>query len=157
MDDLRVLLGHFLDDGGCVVGGMIIDNENIVLEICLLWKDGFDGFRYGLFPVTDGNDDGCFGFKFLLLERDGFEHGGKVGPDSLQVGGERLFHFNLYFPVTRVHVIKLFFTGTPGVVFFLRVQEFGDPENQSFPGKTQAQVVECGEMVLRVHFTDDFL
>ena len=36
VDDLRVLLGHFLDDGGCVVGGMIIDNENIVLEICLL-------------------------------------------------------------------------------------------------------------------------
>ena len=36
VDDLRVLLGHFLDDGGCVVGGMIIDSENIVLEICLL-------------------------------------------------------------------------------------------------------------------------
>ena len=92
----------------------------------------------------------------LVLERDGFECRRQVGAYGLQVSRESLFHFNLYFPVTRVHVIKLLFTGTSGIVFLFRVQEFGNPENQSFPGKTQAQIVECGKIVLRVHLTDHF-
>lgn len=36
MDYLRVLLGHFFNNSGRVVGGMIVDNENIILEIGLL-------------------------------------------------------------------------------------------------------------------------
>ena len=36
MDYLRVLLGHLFNNSGRVVGGMIVDNENIILEIGLL-------------------------------------------------------------------------------------------------------------------------
>lgn len=38
MDYLRVLLGHLFNNSGRVVGGMIVDNENIILEIGLLVK-----------------------------------------------------------------------------------------------------------------------
>ena len=36
VDYLRVLLGHLFNYSGRVVGGMIVDNENIIFEICLL-------------------------------------------------------------------------------------------------------------------------
>ena len=114
------------DDFTGSVIGMVVNDNQVERKISLLFQYGADGILNGPYPVAYGDNDrslvregsGCT--VCLLLNRR------KPGPDVLEVTGKGCFALQLDLPVTRIYVVKLFFSREAGVFFCFGIEVFTD-------------------------------
>ena len=141
---------------GCAIRGVIIHDNDVerIGSTHFLCKCRVDSISYGTCAVLTRNDDRgryriVFGFRQrLVLTRF------QVCPDTLEVRGNTLLHLYLHFTVARIDVVEQFLSGLTGIGLYFVVQVFRNMLEFLCP---QTQVVQSGELVLRVHLCDESL
>ena len=125
MDEALVIL--ILVDGFCrSVGGVVVDDDKIELEVCLLVQYGTDSIADGAYTVAYGDDNGCLVFEISGRELNLLELRFQVATDFFQMFRACRFHFNLTVTVLRVDVIEYLFAALTCIVFHFTVQIFID-------------------------------
>ena len=100
--------GQLAQDVCRAVCRMVIDNDDVVAEGCLLGKGGDDGVADGSRPVEDGDDNGGLDVELLLVEIGrGIVVGIDEGVDVCEVCRGGLLHLCLYLAVLRIDIVKL--------------------------------------------------
>ena len=116
-------VNHFFVSGVLVnalrgtVGRMVVDDNQVEREVCFLLQYRFNGVGNGTDTIAYGDDDRSFVCKLAFRQIDFALHRRQEGMNVLQVISKRRFPFQLYAPVARVYVIKLFFARQAGVFF----------------------------------------
>ncbi len=122
-------VAYLFQNLGCAVGGVVVHNDNVELEVRHLSQCTLHGVLYGLLPVSHGYDDRRFHFKVLLVEvwrvivRRVY-----ACLDGFQMRRGSLFHLHLYLAVGGVHVVKLLLSACPCVGLFLCVEKLVEVE-----------------------------
>ena len=95
----------------CSVCRMIVDNNNVKREICLLRKSRNNRIAYRLHTIEDWNHHRSLYRKSLTREvRLCIQRGIYQSINCREVCCCSLLHLNLYLTVARIHIIKLLFT-----------------------------------------------
>ena len=122
-------MNHFFVPGILVnalrgtVGRMVVDDNQVEREVCFLFQYRFNGVGNGADAVAHGDYDRSLVCKFTFRQIDFALHRGQEGMDIFQVISKCRFPFQLYAPVARVYVVKLFFARQAGVFFDFGVKE----------------------------------
>ena len=111
MNQIGVPPGQFCQNLTGAVRRVIIYYNDIKRKISLLLQGRFYSFRNGTIAVSDGNYLRGFPGEFLLSDGYTLKIGSLPGSDRLEVGCTNGFHLQLHFPVGRIDIIELFFTG----------------------------------------------
>ena len=117
MDERAVLRCKLLQNPCSAVGGVVVNNNHVVGERCLLSQGRTDGVADRLSPVIDGDYHRGLNAEFLFVEvRCFIGRGINQSPHLSQMMGDDLLHLYLYFAVARVHIVELPFTARPMVL-----------------------------------------
>ena len=156
MDEARVTV-ELVDGFGGAVGGVVVDDDEVELEVGLLREHRADGVADGADAVAHGDDDGRFVLEVAAVELDVFELRLQVAAHFFQVFGAGCFHLQLAVAVLRIHVVEDFLAAAAGVVLHFGVEVFVDVYQLAALRQLQAQVVEPGEAAVGLHTGGSFL
>ena len=154
VDEACVLLGQGGEEFGGAVGGMVVDDDDVVPEVRLLAQCGAHGVGYGSHAVLHGDDDGCLYGEAALAEVGAEEFGvGDVGPCLAQVLGEDHLHLALHVSLCGVDVVELLLSRRAAVGAVDGVEGFADVHGQGSPHSVdgQRQRIEGGVAHLPLH------
>lgn len=110
MNQIGVPPGQFCQNLTGAVRRVIIYYNDIKRKISLLLQGRFYSFRNGTFAVSDGIITEASRAKFSVRSLYA-EIRELTSSDRLEVGCTNGFHLQLHFPVGRIDIIELFFTG----------------------------------------------
>ena len=142
-----VLLFHLVSDAteylARLVGGVVVDHDDVKLEVGFLAEGTLHGISDGLLSIEDWDDHGSLVLKVLLVE---------VGQaiitsiyqcsHLLQVLGTSTLHLYLNLTVARVHVVELLLATLSRVEFILCIKIFVEVEDFTHTAQVEAKVVE---------------
>ena len=120
MDEAFVVL-EFVDGLRCAVCGVVVDDDKIIFEVCLLHQYRLDGIADGTDTVAHRNDDGGLIFEVTGRELNLLELRCQISPDFFQMFGTCLLHLNLAVTVFGVYIVENLFAALAGIVFHLAV------------------------------------
>ena len=129
------------DDIHGSVGGIVIDDNYIVLEIRLLAQRAADGIAYGTDPVLAGDDHRSLVLELSFREVHILENRFQICSDGLKMGGAGLFHLYLHLAVPGIHIVENLLAGIASVPLEFVVDEFVQMVETAEAGHPQAQVV----------------
>ena len=134
---------HTGQDVGGAVGAVVINDDDIEGEGCLLRKGALYGVLDSAHTVVDGNDDrGLHGERLLVEINVGVVRGVDKGIDGLQMLCSHLLALYLHLTIGRVDIVELFFSRLTQVLLHLRIQEFIQMQHFAVTAQPQAQVIE---------------
>ena len=132
------------------VGGMVVDDDDVVVERGFLRQCRIHRIADGLLPVVYRYDDRCLVLEILFLEVGrGITVGVHQCPNLPQVVGGSLLHLYLHLTVAWVHIVELFLSTCPEVEFLFGIQVFVQVQEGSLAADEEAQVVDARKLVLR--------
>ena len=149
---------QFLEDFRRTVGGMIVDDNDIEGERRLLPHRALHGVCYGLCPIEYRNHHRGLHSKLLLAEID-FLAVASVhqSSDSRQMSGGNTLHLDLYFTVSRVHIVELPFAAPPLVALLFGIEELAQMHQLPMSAQIETKVVEGGKLIILARFSSPVL
>ena len=137
---------------------MVVDDDDVEGEGCLLRESRADGILDGAFAVADGDDDGGFDGELAFRE----VHfvvlvAVQVGIEGAEVTCTSPFHLHLTGAVAGVDIVELLLSAQPGVAFHLGVEELVDVQRQLLAADVEPEVVEACVLVVVEVFLSDVL
>src|SRR5579885_110631 len=97
------------------VGGMIVYDYYIEVEIGALGERTPDGIMDGTLAVADRDDDAGFDRKWSGRRRNLVEARLQPCADALEMRRRDLFHLDLIIAIARIYIVELLFAGGPVV------------------------------------------
>ena len=102
------------------VGRVIVNDDDVVFEVCLLLQCTSDGVEDSLLTVSDGDNHRSLYWKVLLVEVGILIVVGiHESPDGIEMARSHLLHLNLHLTVGGIDIIELLHTACPEVAFLL--------------------------------------
>ena len=136
---------------GGAVGGVVVDDDDVVGERCLLGKCTLHGIANGLGPIKDWNDHRGLGREILLVEIDvSIGCGVDKCAECIEMSRAGAFHFNLHIAVARIYVVELPLATLACVQFDGRVEHLVQVEQQPLAAQRQTKVVPSGKPIGRI-------
>ena len=131
------------------VGGMIVHDNDIVIEITFLRKCAMDGIGHRSDPVENGDDDGGGHLRLEIRVRaDSPESRGNVGSDPLQMLRADFLHLYLDLSVARIHIVELLLSRLAEVRLDLGIEVFSYVDNLIH---SQPQIIQGAETPFNIH------
>ena len=118
---------------------MVVHHNDIIFKVGLLLEGTLHSIADGLLTIKDRNDHRGLEFELLFVKVGAtIERWVDLGTNLLQMSCGSNFHLNLYLTVTRIHVVELLDTRSPGIRFFLRIEFLVDVEELTFTTQEEA-------------------
>ena len=102
------------------IRGVVVNDDDVVFEVCLLLQCTSDGVEDSLLTVSDGDNHRSLYWKVLLVEVGILIVVGiHESPDGIEMARSHLLHLNLHLTVGGIDIIELLHTACPEVAFLL--------------------------------------
>ena len=114
----------------CAVGRMVIDDDDVELEVCLLRQCRFDSVRHRFLTITHRYHHRRLKREFILVELDVLCPLAQVRPDLAQMLGAYDLVLLLNVSVFLLHVVKLLLAALSVVLLACQVQRLAEMKRQ---------------------------
>ena len=106
----------------CSIGRVILNDNNIKGERCLLAQSALYSIADGLLTIEDGDDDTRLDSKLLLVEvGSDVIRWGDEGTNLAEVSCYNTLHLHLYLTILRIYIVELFLTTLAEVVLLFGI------------------------------------